>query len=474
MISETSVSNPYEERRGLPRERQVSMDSGRGQIALPRLDQRMLEDMDEPHMPTIHENARVDPLTVDDPWSRVRTSNQAACMSMDDDLSRSRTRQFHEGERRGYGSGCPVPMSTNTYDIYTPRDDAIMPQACMAHPTPQNESEPQMWYPPSTHHQAPEPRPMMHEVGVHMPHALHDPRIPSGPIVKQGTPDPFDFQNQVGGQGGGNHVHLANNKTNHPREASSIELPKLPTPPKFRVGVQQYVGLLRLLPLVHNPGCKAERCCLEDCTRGTLLTGRQALAIVSFLHGWEDLNDLRCRSDSELSQFWTTWQYLMLSMGEKVPEHLLLELLWTNVKDLRSLSDEWLYFKRVRDLPCEHWLYFKRVRDLPYEHPDYSLKYIARCIEHGVDIEVSTVPNEVGDIEHDPTNLLDDDLYAVPRFTGRSPREKPQKPSTSARESQGTKPNGAKKDTCKLWASTGTCRCGDKCKYSHDAPALVT
>eukprot|EP00971_Amphidinium_carterae_P214944 4265436-Amphidinium_carterae.2 len=60
-------------------------------LALPRLDQRMLEDMSEPHMLTIHENARVDPLTVDDPWSRACTSNYASCMSMDNDLSRSRT-----------------------------------------------------------------------------------------------------------------------------------------------------------------------------------------------------------------------------------------------------------------------------------------------------------------------------------------------------------------------------------------------
>eukprot|EP00971_Amphidinium_carterae_P296244 5884504-Amphidinium_carterae.1 len=92
MISETFVSNPCEEPRGLRRERQVSMDSGRGQIALPRLDHRMLEDMNEPHMPTIYENPRVDPLTVDDPWTRGRNSSHAACVSMDEDLSRSRTR----------------------------------------------------------------------------------------------------------------------------------------------------------------------------------------------------------------------------------------------------------------------------------------------------------------------------------------------------------------------------------------------
>eukprot|EP00971_Amphidinium_carterae_P177946 3529125-Amphidinium_carterae.1 len=47
MISETFVPNPCEEPRGLRRERQVSMDSGRGQIVFPRLDQRMLEDVNE-------------------------------------------------------------------------------------------------------------------------------------------------------------------------------------------------------------------------------------------------------------------------------------------------------------------------------------------------------------------------------------------------------------------------------------------
>eukprot|EP00971_Amphidinium_carterae_P303557 6031696-Amphidinium_carterae.1 len=92
----------------------------------------MLEDMNEPHMPTIHENAR-DPLTVDDPWTRGRNASHAACMSMDEDLTRivtrSRSRQFHRNERRGFGSGFPIPMSANTFDIYTPRDDAMMPQA---------------------------------------------------------------------------------------------------------------------------------------------------------------------------------------------------------------------------------------------------------------------------------------------------------------------------------------------------------
>eukprot|EP00971_Amphidinium_carterae_P129319 2561454-Amphidinium_carterae.1 len=155
------------------------------------------------------------------------------------------------------------------------------------------------------------------------------------------------------------------------------------------------------------------------------------------------------------------------------------------------------------------WLYFKRVRDLPYEHPDYSLKYFARCIERrirvdnvqrhgsevqaslrsrglvlpagviddcGADAGVSTVPNEVGNFDHDPSDLLDDELYAVPGFTGKpmpksparkgqqrgsrlksprnseSPRERPQKPSTSRRESQGSKPNCAKKEPSTLQA----------------------
>eukprot|EP00971_Amphidinium_carterae_P218007 4327999-Amphidinium_carterae.1 len=158
-------------------------------------------------------------------------------------------------------------------------------------------------------------------------------------------------------------------------------------------------------------------------------------------------------------------------MGEKVLEHSLLEILWTTVKDLRSLSDEWLYFTRVRDLP--------------YEHPDYSLKHLARWIrvdnvqrhrseiqasfrsrglalpagvidDGGADAELNTVPNDIGGVEHDALDLLDDDLYAVPGFTGRpmpksptrkgqqkasrlksprnseSPREKPQKRKTLA------------------------------------------
>eukprot|EP00971_Amphidinium_carterae_P083807 1658633-Amphidinium_carterae.1 len=99
--------------------------------------------MNVPHMPTIHENARVDPLTVDDPWSRGRNANLSAGMSIDDDLTRSRSRQFHGNDRNGLGSGLNVPVPTTAYDIYTPRDDAIMPQACMtANHTYQNVSHP--------------------------------------------------------------------------------------------------------------------------------------------------------------------------------------------------------------------------------------------------------------------------------------------------------------------------------------------
>eukprot|EP00971_Amphidinium_carterae_P067085 1328041-Amphidinium_carterae.1 len=120
MITETFVSNPLAEPRGLRRERQVSMDFGRGQVALPRLDQRMLEDMSEPHMPTIHENARVDPLTVDDPWARGHNTSHAACMSLDEDLSRSQTRQFHGNERRGFGSGFPF-LCLLIHTTFTPQ-----------------------------------------------------------------------------------------------------------------------------------------------------------------------------------------------------------------------------------------------------------------------------------------------------------------------------------------------------------------
>eukprot|EP00971_Amphidinium_carterae_P242485 4814907-Amphidinium_carterae.1 len=61
-------------------------------------------------------------------------------MSVDEDLSRSRSRQFHGNDRQGFGSGFHIP--TPTYDIYTPRDDASMPQACMVNPIYQTVSHP--------------------------------------------------------------------------------------------------------------------------------------------------------------------------------------------------------------------------------------------------------------------------------------------------------------------------------------------
>eukprot|EP00971_Amphidinium_carterae_P285079 5659170-Amphidinium_carterae.1 len=227
----------------------------------------------------------------------------------------------------------------------------------------------------------PEPRPMTHEVGSHMPHAPHDPRVPSRPIGIQGTLDPFDFQNQGGGQGGGNHVHLASNKGTHlhgpsqPREASSIDLPKLPTPPKFKSWRSADCTVEGMKPsdpqlaqIIHgfttldaklnaavwkiSHGEILRRLFISSerlAAKGTLLTGRRALAVVfdyygedqrtTFLHGCEVLRDLKCRSDAELPHFWTTWQFLMLSMGEKVPEHLLLELLWTRVKESGCISN---------------------------------------------------------------------------------------------------------------------------------------
>eukprot|EP00971_Amphidinium_carterae_P133276 2639421-Amphidinium_carterae.1 len=172
------------------------MDSGRGQIVLPRLDQRMLEDMYEPqHMPTSHENARVDPLTLDDPWSRVR---------------RSRARQFHENDRHGYGSGCPACMTHPAPHVSQPpgfpatfSTQSLQQPANMDVETGVLESEPRMWYPPSTHHQdyvqerhqfshchghdqlqgqvfmmaPPEPRPITHECleGASQPKVAHGP-----------------------------------------------------------------------------------------------------------------------------------------------------------------------------------------------------------------------------------------------------------------------------------------------------------
>eukprot|EP00971_Amphidinium_carterae_P297334 5906976-Amphidinium_carterae.1 len=92
--------------------------------------------------------------------------------------------------------------------------------------------------------------------------------------------------------------------------------------------------------------------------------------------------------------------------------------------------------------------------------------------------------------------MLDDDMYAVPGFTGEpsprspnrqgqqkgsrlksprdseSPKGKPRKTSTSPREDQGSKPDG-EKNVCRMWKTSGTCRFGDKCKYSHDTSAVA-
>eukprot|EP00971_Amphidinium_carterae_P099318 1964784-Amphidinium_carterae.1 len=39
--------------------------------------------------------------------------------------------------------------------------------------------------------------------------------------------------------------------------------------------------------------------------------------------------------------------------------------------------------------------------------------------------------------------------------------------STSPREDKASKPDG-EKNACRMWKNTGTCKFGDKCKYSHD------
>eukprot|EP00971_Amphidinium_carterae_P033822 666201-Amphidinium_carterae.1 len=93
----------------------------------------------------------------------------------------------------------------------------------------------QMWCPPSTHQQG-----YMQERQQFTHYPSHDQG--QGQIFTMAPPEPrpMTHENQGGGQGGGNHVHVANNEVNHqlgqskPREASSIDLPELPTPPKFK------------------------------------------------------------------------------------------------------------------------------------------------------------------------------------------------------------------------------------------------
>eukprot|EP00971_Amphidinium_carterae_P111516 2208306-Amphidinium_carterae.1 len=218
-------------------------------------------------MPTIHENARVDPLTVDDPWTRVRNVGHAAGVSVDEDLGRARSRQFHGNDRHDVGSGFPIP--TTTYDIYTPIDDASMPQACRVNPNYQSvshpptiphqmlqqhtnmdvesgifiESGPQMWYPPSTHqHGYIQGRQQttyfpsqvqgqslifsMAPPNLGQVHRMLGSRFLT-PHVTQGFHlDPWELKGHL--------THLTFKGQPQPREASSIDLPELPTPPRFK------------------------------------------------------------------------------------------------------------------------------------------------------------------------------------------------------------------------------------------------
>eukprot|EP00971_Amphidinium_carterae_P006832 134808-Amphidinium_carterae.1 len=146
----------------------------------------------------------------------------------------------------------------------------------------------------------------------------------------------------------------------------------------------------------------------------------------TFLHGWEGLTELRCRNDADLPHYWTTWQPLMLSMGKSAPEHFLLELLWSNVKDLRFLMSGYVSRGLTIDLMTD---------------PDHSLKCLARCIErlagtagvvndvdgadHAAEPSVlarSATADHVahGDLmEHRALDVSDADMYAVPSFTGK-------------------------------------------------------
>eukprot|EP00971_Amphidinium_carterae_P163345 3238876-Amphidinium_carterae.2 len=147
----------------------------------------------------------------------------------------------------------------------------------------------------------PEPRPVAHEVGFYMPHTPRDPRVPSRSIGIQGAPDPFDFQNQGGGQGGGIQVHVANNKVNYqhgqsqPREASSIDLPELPTPPKFkswRSAVRRVVAAASTQPqaafqwVLVGEGMKPSDPQLRQIPNGfTTLDAKLNAAVWKILHG---------------------------------------------------------------------------------------------------------------------------------------------------------------------------------------------
>eukprot|EP00971_Amphidinium_carterae_P331678 6465412-Amphidinium_carterae.1 len=129
---------------------------------------------------------------------------------------------------------------------------------------------------------------------------------------------------------------------------------------------------------------------------------------------------------------------------------------------------------------------------MPYDHPDYSLKYLTRCIERKIRVDnVHRQRSEVqaslrsrglalpagvtddtaggstgegGNGGHAHHEMMDDNMYAVPGFTGKSPprspirqnqqkgsrkstrgsdspKEKPRKSSTSPRDDKGSKPD---------------------------------
>eukprot|EP00971_Amphidinium_carterae_P001733 34838-Amphidinium_carterae.1 len=144
----------------------------------------------------------------------------------------------------------------------------------------------------------PEPRPMTQEVGFQIPYTPHDPKVPSRPMGVQGIPDPFELQNHGGGHGTGNQVLVANNKVNHqhgqpqPQEASSIDLPEPPTPPKF----------------------KSWRSAIRRVVAAASTQPQAAFQ-------WVLMVEVRLRVATLLDHL-------------AIRENLLLELLWTKVKDL--------------------------------------------------------------------------------------------------------------------------------------------
>eukprot|EP00971_Amphidinium_carterae_P100797 1994326-Amphidinium_carterae.1 len=90
---------------------------------------------------------------------------------------------------------------------------------------------------------------------------------------------------------------------------------------------------------------------------------------------------------------------------------------------------------------------------MPYDHPDYSLKYLTRRIERKIRVDnvhrqrsevqaslrsrglalpagvnddtAGGTAGEGGTGGHASHELMDDDMYAVPGFTGKSPPRSP-------------------------------------------------